>query len=168
MEQTIIITAIIGALVIVATLLYLDSAEKNKEIETQRERLKAQREIEFRKRLYDIENNEAEITPTEFFVLKTDNRFEENNFTGIYILHNYNKGMYYVGQSVRVFNRVSNHFTGKGNPDVYFDYRLGDHFTIKMIPLNGSGFNSLDSLERHFIEYYHAFDRGYNKTRGNK
>lgn len=76
--------------------------------------------------------------------------------------------MYYVGQGKKVFQRVNNHFTGHGNGDVYSDYKYGDNFTIKMIRLKGSGFKTLNELERCTISKYNAFSKGYNKTRGNK
>jgi hypothetical protein len=37
-----------------------------------------------------------------------------------------------------------------------------------MISLEKSGFNSLNDLERYTIEIYNAYEKGYNKTRGNK
>ena len=118
--------------------------------------------------LYTIQDRSIEISTYEFFELKKTKLVDVKKVKGVYILHNYQNGKYYVGQSKSVFDRVNNHFTGKGNGDIYVDYKKGDRFTIKMIPLSGSGFYDLDSLERHFIEYYHAYDRGYNKTRGNR
>ena len=59
------------------------------------------------------------------------------------------------------------HFTGKGNGDVYYDYKSGDQFTIKMISLENSGFYDLNSLEKSAISKYNAYYKGYNKTRGN-
>lgn len=76
--------------------------------------------------------------------------------------------MYYVGQGQQVLNRVNAHFTGKGNGDVYADYRYGDYFTIKMIALENSGFSTLNELERNTISTYNSFAAGYNKTRGNR
>lgn len=90
------------------------------------------------------------------------------NFPGVYILFNRSKNMYYVGQGKQVLNRVNSHFTGKGNGDVYADYKYGDEFTIKMIALDGSGFQTLNELERNTILHYNAFSNGYNKTRGNR
>lgn len=127
--------------------------------------------------LDNIINNSVEISSEEFMKLRTAKAFNGKyqpyissgkNFAGVYILHNCTKEKYYVGQSKTVFSRVNNHLTGKGNGDVYVDYRNGDDFSIILVPLSGSGFYDLDSLERHFIEYYHAYDRGYNKTRGNR
>lgn len=76
--------------------------------------------------------------------------------------------MSYVGQAVKVFQRVNQHFQGRGNGDVYADYKYGDDFVIKMIALRDSGFASLDELERQTIQAYNAYYRGYNKTRGNR
>ena len=76
--------------------------------------------------------------------------------------------MFYVGQATRILNRVNSHFTGKGNGDVYADYKYGDVFSIKMIALENSGFNTLNELENRTIQKYKAYTKGYNKTRGNK
>ena len=60
------------------------------------------------------------------------------------------------------------HFTGKGNGDVYADYKYGDEFTIKIIGLKHSGYRSLNALERDTIATFNAYAKGYNKTKGNK
>ena len=90
------------------------------------------------------------------------------DFTGIYVLHNKTKGMYYVGQSVRVVGRVRQHLTGHGNGDVYADYKYGDKFEINLVSLRECGYDSLDALERDAIEAYGAYTKGYNRTRGNR
>ena len=76
--------------------------------------------------------------------------------------------MHYVGQGQQVFRRVNSHFTGRGNGDVYADYKYGDEFTIRMIALSESGFLTLNALECHAIDVYGAYSHGYNKTRGNR
>ena len=91
----------------------------------------------------------------------------ENEFTGVYILHNETKDLYYVGQSVKVLARVKQHLTSHGNGDVYADFKYGDSFTVKTIPLAESGYQSLNDLERDAIEAFDAYDKGYNMTRGN-
>ena len=90
------------------------------------------------------------------------------DFTGIYVIHNKSKDMYYVGQSVRVVGRVRQHLTGHGNGDVYADYKYGDKFEINLVSLRESGYDSLDALERDTIEAYGAYTKGYNRTRGNR
>lgn len=90
------------------------------------------------------------------------------DFTGIYILHNVSKDRYYVGQGVRVIDRVSQHFMGHGNADVYADWKYGDQFMIKTIPLQQSGYQSLNDLEHDAIAAYDACEHGYNRTHGNR
>lgn len=111
-----------------------------------------------------------EISPQHFFELRDKVRKKtggDKKFSGVYILHNKTKDIYYVGQGIQVPNRVNAHFTGKGNGDVYADYKYGDKFTIRLIPLYKSGFKSLDELEAAAINAYGAFINGYNKTKGN-
>lgn len=136
----------------------------------------------YRKRRYIIKkikglaNNTLEMTPEEFFEVRgqsfggkgNPSYALKHNFAGVYILYNSTKNMYYVGQGKEILNRVNSHFTGKGNGDVYADYKYGDKFTIKMIALEKSGFKTLNDLERNTIMTYDAFASGYNKTRGNK
>ena len=123
-----------------------------------------------------LANNTLEMSPEEFMVMRKTSFGGKGsrsyaltkNFAGVYILYNKNRNKYYVGQGKEVLNRVNAHFTGKGNGDVYADYKYGDEFTIKMIALENSGFETLNELERNTISYYNAFSKGYNKTRGNR
>ncbi len=105
-------------------------------------------------------------SPREFLSAR-DALLRNGDFTGIYVIHNATKDMNYVGQSVRVVGRVTQHFTGHGNGDVYADYKYGDDFTINVVSLFESGYESLDALERDAIRAYAAYDCGYNRTRGN-
>lgn len=106
------------------------------------------------------------VSPREFLSAR-DALLRNGDFTGIYVIHNTTKDMNYVGQSVRVVGRVTQHFTGHGNGDVYADYKYGDDFTINVVSLYESGYESLDALERDAIRAYAAYDCGYNRTRGN-
>ena len=89
-------------------------------------------------------------------------------FYGIYIIYNKNLNIYYVGQSKNILERVPDHFGKKGCTDIHYDYQRGHSFTIKMIPLYGSNFFSLDKLERCAIMTYNSYRCGYNKTPGNR
>lgn len=91
----------------------------------------------------------------------------QSDFTGIYVLHNISKDMFYVGQSVRVVARVGQHLTGHGNGDVYADFKYGDEFEVSTVSLADSGYDSLNDLEREAIAAYDAYNSGYNKTAGN-
>lgn len=111
--------------------------------------------------------SEGGVSPREFLdacdVLRT-----RGDFTGVYVIHNKTKDMYYVGQSARVVGRLIQHLTGCGNGDVYADYKYGDDFELNVVSLRESGYDSLDALERDTIAAYDAYGRGYNRTRGNR
>ena len=128
-----------------------------------------------KRRIKLLAKRAQELTPTDFFELrnfpgKKGKRrcSSEHNFAGVYILYNKTKKMYYVGQAQRVLDRVNSHFTGKGNGDVYADYKYGDEFTIRMIGLANSGFRSLNALERYAIDAFKAYPNGYNRKKGNR
>ena len=87
------------------------------------------------------------------------------NFTGVYIVFNHTKNLYYIGQGQKVFDRINSLFIGKGNSDVYYDYKRGDQFTIKTLSLRGSGFTSLDSLKKHTIDKYTNHSKSYSNKK---
>lgn len=125
------------------------------------------------KKLKKLTKGKLELTPDEFFKMRNERvsyKYVSSSyrFPGVYILHNKTKKMYYVGQAEDVIFRINQHFTGHGNGDVYADYKYGDKFTIKTIPLKGSGYITLDELEKDTIEVYDAFEHGYNRNRGNE
>ena len=105
-----------------------------------------------------------ELSPEEFFELR---RKKEGDIVGVYILYNETKKLSYVGQATRLFFRINQHLTGSGNGDVYADYKYGDKFWIRIIPLTKSKYNDLDKLERDTIKMFDSYNHGYNKTHGN-
>ncbi len=111
-----------------------------------------------------IDISENGLRPYDFFKLRQKT---QGDVVGVYVLYNESKDKYYVGQAKRLYFRVNQHFTGHGNGDVYADYKYGDAFRIKLIKLTESGCDDLDELERRMIARYQAYDKGYNKTRGN-
>ena len=127
-----------------------------------------------RKNIKKLAKKVKEMTPENFFKLrnhKIDGGVQystAHNFSGVYILYNKTKRMYYIGQAKHIFDRVNSHLTGKGNGDVYADYKHGDKFTIRLIDLEDSGFLNLNDMERQAIAAYNAYTNGYNKTKGNK
>ena len=127
--------------------------------------LAASYKIFFVDKVKRLVTGQIKITPEDF--LKLRKRRDIPSFKGVYVLHNKSKHKYYVGQAVNVAGRVTSHFTGKGNGDVYADWKYGNKFTIMMIPLKGSGKKDLNELERCAIKKYHAYSKGYNKTQGN-
>lgn len=120
-----------------------------------------------RSRIRRLAQNADTYDPKTFLEMRKS-KLLGDDFQGIYILRNESKKKYYVGQSVHVLARVNQHFTGHGNGDVYADYRNGARFSIRTLRLKGSGFKTLNSLERYAIAAYRAYTKGYNKTRGNK
>lgn len=120
-----------------------------------------------------LENNKKMEVNT-FFELRNHKgitgKYSSNkyNVSGIYILHNETKNMYYVGQSKNIFSRVNSHFTGKGNGDVYADYKYGDNFSIQLIKYSDSNFKSLNEMEWYYIKKFDCVKNGYNKSYGTK
>ncbi len=137
--------------------------------------LHSSRKKKIRAQINGLAKCAVEMTPEQFIEMRKTNfggkgkpyYALKKNFAGVYILYNKTKGKYYVGQATKVLNRINSHFTGKGNGDVYADYKYGDEFTIKAIALKKSGYKSLNDLERDTIATFNAFAEGYNKTRGN-
>lgn len=132
-------------------------------------------DVRIKRRIKSLSDSSVEITPEDFLKLKSQWAGKGRrqimtgvDYPGVYVLYNNTKRMHYVGQGKKVMARIAQHFTGHGNADVYADWKYGDRFTIKIIKLQGSGFRSLNSLERSTIASYKAFSKGYNKTRGNR
>lgn len=128
--------------------------------------LKFQRKVKLR----NVVSGAKTLSLRQFFDLREQyrGRMKAVDFVGVYIIYNQSKKMYYVGQSIHVLSRVNAHFTGKGNGDVYADYKYGDRFVIRLVKLRGSGYSRLDDLERELIEMYHCCEKGYNRKKGNK
>jgi len=122
-----------------------------------------------RRRIRALASGRVEMTPEAFLAARRASfgSVGEKEFAGVYVLHNSTRDKYYVGQGQRVLSRVTQHFSGHGNGDVYADWSYGDAFTIRTIALRGSGYRSLDDLERDTITAFSAYDDGYNRTRGN-
>lgn len=68
----------------------------------------------------------------------------------------------YIGQSINMCQRVHNHFTGKGNGDVYADIKYGKYVYVCLIKCNQS---ELNRLEKSLIAAFKATN-SYNRTKG--
>ena len=82
---------------------------------------------------------------------------------GVYIFHNKTKGKYYVGSSLDVMQSAKDVIDGKGNKLVYKDYRRRNVFTVRMIPIIGSGYSKPAEIEKEAIRFLKADEEGYNK-----
>lgn len=61
-------------------------------------------------------------------------------------------------QSAKAIDRAAIQFLGRGNCDVYADYKYGDSFNVRIIPLSGSGYESLNEQKRAAIQALEAAD----------
>ncbi|MDE7088223.1 MAG: GIY-YIG nuclease family protein [Malacoplasma sp.] len=129
---------------------------------------KAVKKAQFNEELKNTFDNSETLTTQEFFKLREkaikmggQSKYDRS---GVYVIFNKNSKMYYVGQSINLIKRVNNHFTGKGNGDVYADYKYGAEFEITLIPCSHQ---DLNKVERHYIEIFNAYGKGYNKNKGN-
>ena len=116
-----------------------------------------------------VEGSEL-LSPGSFLEIRNSYKghLQDFDFMGCYVIYNKTKNLYYVGQAKHVPNRVNAHFTGKGNGDVYADYKYGDEFEIHLIDVMTTEYRRLDDLERDLIKAYGAYENGYNKTHGNR
>ncbi len=165
-KETIIALLVIAVTVVAAYAFY--------RMRTRKRRKEREKQKKIKQKVKKLSRTRAELSPEEFMRLRAQTfgngaaRHDKLNFEGVYVLFNVTKSMYYVGQGKKVLDRVNMHFTGKGNGDVYADYKYGDEFTIKIIGLKHSGYRSLNALERDTISTFEAYAKGYNKTKGNK
>ena len=68
----------------------------------------------------------------------------------------------YVGQSLTVYQRVYNHFVGRGNGKVYGDIKYGMYAYVRIVPCKR---RELNAMEKKLIGLYHATS-SYNLTKG--
>ncbi|MEK4660137.1 MULTISPECIES: excinuclease ABC subunit C [Bacillus] len=138
-----------------------------------------------RKELDILRKKMIKYTPQELLVLKSKKVRESwdiNNFSGIYIIHNCVKDLYYIGQAEKVFDRAYMHFVKNSElqrgryelnvqfnlPEIYHDYNFGDKFSISLIPLGYTTLSTLNELEDNAIRAYDSLvPNGYNKNTGN-
>lgn len=90
------------------------------------------------------------------------------NQAGVYIIRNTTRNKRYVGQSQNVLSRVRTHLRGAGNGDLYADYAHGDKISVSVVLLQDSEYDNLDDLERYYIAFYDAYNKGYNRNPGSK
>ena len=94
-----------------------------------------------------------------------------NDKKGVYIIRNETKNKCYVGQAKSIGVRLNQHFPNSEvintkNAEFAKDWYSGDYFCYKVHFCQTK--DELDSLEKQKIEEFNSFERGYNKTGGNK
>lgn len=105
-----------------------------------------------------LEDNPQIVASAEEFMAQRKALTQKGEITGIFIVHNATKDLYYVGQSAKAIDRAAIQFLGRGNCDVYADYKYGDSFNVRIIPLLGSSYESLNELKRAAIQALEAAD----------
>lgn len=105
------------------------------------------------------------------FRRKTKKGYKQYDFDGVYVIHDLDYDMYYVGQSINVIKRLRGHFNGqasKGGADDLNEALINGHnMEIALLRLKNSSFRDLDDMEAYFIDYFDSYYHGYNRTRGN-
>lgn len=96
--------------------------------------------------------------------------YNKNKITGIYKITNKQTGKHYIGQSVNVLKRIKEHIyygsQGKQSTVLYQTmYKYGvDQFEVKLLATCKE--EKLDLYEQCYINFYRAYDKGYNMTLG--
>ena len=98
--------------------------------------------------------------------------YKAHEFSGCYVILIFEEpvtdGCYlgyddiYIGQSVNITKRVHQHFSGKGNGDVYADIKYGKSVYVLLIPCEREEMND---LEKALISEFESTD-SYNATAG--
>lgn len=105
-----------------------------------------------------LEDDPQIVASAEEFMAQRKALTQQGEITGIFIVHNATKDLYYAGQSAKAIDRAAIQFLGRGNCDVYADYKYGDSFNVRIIPLSGSCYESLNELKRAAIQALEAAD----------
>lgn len=103
-----------------------------------------------------LEDDPQIAASAEEFMAQRKVLTQQGEITGIFIVHNATKDLYYIGQSAKAIDRAAIQFLGRGNCDVYADYKYGDSFSVRIVPLSESGYESLDELKRTAIQVLKA------------
>lgn len=107
-----------------------------------------------------LEDDPQIAASAEEFMSQRKALTQQGEITGIFIVHNASKDLYYVGQSTKAIDRAAIQFLGRGNCDAYADYKYGDSFSVRIIPLLGSGYESLNEFKRAAIQALVTADEG--------
>lgn len=103
-----------------------------------------------------LEDDPQITASAEEFMSRRKALVQQGEVTGIFIVHNATKDLYYVGQSAKAIDRAALQFLGKGNCHVCADFKYGDEFNVRIVPLSTSGYKSLNELKRAAIKALEA------------
>ena len=154
---------------------YKRNADKIKEYDAEYYKRNADKKKEQRKQRYNS-NAEQSLTEIKAYVeidpQKYDYNPNEEIYGIIYLVHNVKSDKYYVGQTTVGFdNRYNNGwlYEHSRKDAVKEDLELygKDSFEYVKIFKVAHTQQDLDRLEAYYIDYFNAYENGYNETRGN-
>lgn len=86
---------------------------------------------------------------------------------GCYVFHDLTTDNYYVGQSIHIIHRLTQHLRGKGSPDIYQAYQQGHTLVVAILQIANSPYTTLNQMEKLLIAHFDSYNHGYNETAGN-
>ena len=93
---------------------------------------------------------------------------KEHDFSGVYIIHNCTKNIFHVGKSEKVCRKINRQFEGYENQTLYYDYKNGDIFRVRIIKLENSNYDDISKLEKDTKEKYGEYIHKSNNTNQSK
>lgn len=76
--------------------------------------------------------------------------------SGVALIHNATKNKWYSINSTDLLHKTKKMFDGSVKNELYREYQEGDTIWIKLLPLHGSPYTSLYSMERDVVSKYSA------------
>lgn len=93
--------------------------------------------------------------PIYDFLDITDEQYAMANDVGCYILYNVDKEKYYVGKAPLCADAVNRQLIGKGSPDIFYEKKNGDEFTVQFyFVCEGSAYSTADELYDDILTVY--------------
>lgn len=90
--------------------------------------------------------------PLDDFLDITEEQYRQANDIGIFILYNLDKEKYYIGMAPLCADAVNREIIGKGSPDIFYEKKNGDEFTVQFYFMaKGSAYKGVSEL------YHDAF-----------
>lgn len=84
---------------------------------------------------------------------------------GVILLYNSTKKKYYIHKCDNVFSELDDLINGRGNPDVYCDYKH-DSFSWRVFTnsIDGKEYESLNEIYKLLATKYNVYRTGYNRN----
>lgn len=99
--------------------------------------------------------NVIDEMPLDTFIDITDEQYKQANDIGCYILYNLDKEKYYIGKSPLCADAVNRHIIGKGAPDIFYEKKSGDEFTVQFYFIGeDTPYSDADTLYNDIVEVY--------------